>query len=206
MDIFFSRHRTKLHANEHAITMTHSTTSNRLEALRHLISSFPARLEGYWWNSRDICAFLEHGGVDGIDEKLVQHALHSVAKVEGLVETRFYKHVVYYAFGKNPKSSTPQSQEKAASADLFYLPKMVRNFYTGHRHAEFEASIQVIAGKEQDYPEPSTAREETTTTIDLTSTAGAATVVRASDYHTRRRRHRRATACYASIVEFTSRL
>jgi hypothetical protein len=157
--------------------MTRSTTSNRLDALRHLISSLPTRLEGYWWNSCDICAFLEHGGVNGIDEKLVQQALHSVAKVEGLVETRFYNDAVYYVFGKDPKSSTPQSQKEAASADLFYLPKMVRNFYTGHRHVEFKASIEVIAGKEQDSPESSTAREETATTIDLTSTAGTTTVV-----------------------------
>jgi hypothetical protein len=52
--------------------MMRSTTSNRLDALRHLVSSLPTCLEGYWWNSCDICAFLEHGGVNGIDEKLVQ--------------------------------------------------------------------------------------------------------------------------------------
>jgi hypothetical protein len=160
--------------------MTRSTTSNCLDALRHLISSLLTCLEGYWWNSCDICAFLEHGGVNGIDEKLVQQALHSVAKVEGLIETRFYNDAIYYVFGKDPKSSTPQSQKEAASANLFYLPKMVRNFYTGHRHVEFKASIEVIAGKEQGSPESSTAREETATTIDLTSTAGTTTVVPSS--------------------------
>jgi hypothetical protein len=53
-------------------------------------------------------------------------------------------------FRKDPKSPTPQSQKEAGSADLFYLPKMIKNFYTGHRCDEFEASIQVITGKEQD--------------------------------------------------------
>jgi hypothetical protein len=106
-----------------------------------------------------------------------KQALHSIAKVEGLIETCFYNDAVYYVFGKDPKSSTPQSQKEAASADLFYLPEMVRNLYTGHRHVEFKALIEVIAGKGQDSPESSTAREETATTIDLTSTAGTTTVV-----------------------------
>jgi hypothetical protein len=114
--------------------MTRSTTSNRLDALRHLISSLPTCLEGYWWNSCDICAFLEHGGVNGIDEKLVQQALHSVAKVEGLVETRFYNDAVYYVFGKDPKSSTPQSHGKWCSylllASAAILPLLIVSLRT----------------------------------------------------------------------------
>jgi hypothetical protein len=70
-----------------------------------------------------VASWMEHGGVDGIDEKLNlcnrQQALCSAVKVEDLVETRLYKGGACYVFGKDPKSPTPQSQKEAGSADLF---------------------------------------------------------------------------------------
>mmetsp|Transcript_20637 Transcript_20637/g.37507 ORF Transcript_20637/g.37507 Transcript_20637/m.37507 type:complete len:228 (+) Transcript_20637:357-1040(+) len=54
---------------------------------------------------------------------------------------------------------------------------MIKNFSTGHRRDEFKASIQVITWKEQDSLEAPTTQEETTTTIDSTSNAGATAVV-----------------------------
>ena len=68
-------------------------------------------------------------------------------------------------------------RKEGASVDIFHLRKTEMNFHTDHRRDEFEASVQVITGKEQDSPEASTAREENTNTIDLTSTAGASAVV-----------------------------
>jgi hypothetical protein len=58
---------------------------------------------------------------------------------------------------------------------------MIKNFSTGHRRDEFKASIQVITGKEQDSLEAPTTQEETTTTIDSTSNAGATAVVTPTD-------------------------
>jgi len=91
--------------------------------------------------------FLECGGVVGADEALIDLALHytTAAKVEGLVDSRKYSHDTYYVFWIDPKSSTPQSQNREAREDLYYLPKMIAHFFTGaYQREDFAASIRAV--------------------------------------------------------------